>query len=530
MFRLFANPRLQSAVQFLGYALFFCLIAVIALPYTFPTRQLRSFVARQARAQGYPIEIEDLKLHGLGGIELLGVRLVLPAKPGEPGENGQATPGVPETELRIDRLSARVALWPALMGKTIDVHFEMDAGGGKLEDGRIVQKGEDYDFEIGKISDIALGEMGIGNRLLAGNKSLSAGVDGDLNGTAKVHYGSGGEDITGDVDLDLADAILKSPELEGGLRMTDLGLGTVTLKVKIGLKSNIAALAAARGSDKATVIHIEKMEAGGEGADVEILTDEMAHILIPPGKGMLKQATLQLHFAINLNEKEKKDAKKPKDGDKAAKATKADETADDEEAADEEKPDKPVDDRVKWSKILTLFGAKLKPFERAGFIGIGCTGPLMRPQCKPELPVIGVGTRGKAPVGGTGPDGNPAPGQPTTPGPVQPPAPTVVATPMPAAPIPEFKPVMPPPTPTPAPEPPKQEEKKPDPPKPEPAVEDKKPAEEETGRGRGRRARAVEEDEPAANDDDRPRRRARDEGDDEKRSDEGGDPPGDERP
>ncbi len=529
MFRLFSNPRLLTAVQLVGYALFFCLIAAIALPFTFPTRQLRSFVTRQARAQGYPIEIEDLKLHGLGGIELLGVHLVLPAKPGEPGENGQLSPGVPETELRIERLSARLALWPALMGKAIDVQFDVEAGGGKLEDGRIVKRGEDFDFEIGKLSDIALGEMGIGNRLLAGNKSLNAGIDGDLNGSAKVHYGNGGEDMTGDVDLELADAILKSPELEGGLRMTDLGLGTVTLKVKIGLKSNIAALAAARGSDKATIIHIETMAAGGEGADVEILTDETAHILIPPGKGMFKQATLQLHFAINLNEKEKKDAKKPKDGEKAAK--KDDAAADDEEAVDEEKADKPADDRVKWSKILTLFGAKLQPFQRAGYIGIGCTGPLLRPQCKPELPVVSVGTRGKAPVGGTGPEGqNPGtPTQPTTPGPAQPAVSPVVATPM-QTPPPNFNPVpQPTPTPTPPPappEPPKPEEKKPEPPKPEPVVEDKKPADDEAVGRRGRRGRNVDEEDPAPN----PRERGNNDGDEEKRPDEGGEPPADERP
>jgi type II secretion system protein N len=526
MLRLFANPRLLAATRYAGYALFFCLVATIAVPFTFPARQLRSFVTRQARAQGYPIEIEDLKLHGLGGIELLGVHLTMPGKPGEADENGQMTPSVPETELRIDRLNARVALWSALMGKSIDVHFEMDAGNGTLQDGRFTKKGDDFDFELGQLKNIALGEMGIGNRLLAGNKALSAGVDGDLSGTAKLHYGNGGEDMSGDVDLELADAILKSPELEGGLRMTDLGLGTVTLKVKIGLKSNIAALAAARGSDKATVIYIEKMEAGGDGADVEILTDETAHILIPPGKGMLKQATLQLHFAINLNEKEKKPAAKSKEGEKVAKA----DASDEDEAADEEKPEKVADDRVKWSKILTLFGAKLKPFERAGFIGIGCTGPLLRPQCKPELPVVSVGTRGKAPLGGTGPEGQTPPPPPTTPGPTPPTAPTVVATPVPT---PEFRPAMAPPQPTPqptpppAPEPPKVEEKKPEPAKVEPPMDDKKPADDEGGRGRGRRGRNVEEDDKrdrgnAEDDEDKPRKRGEGE--------EGGDePPGEDR-
>ena len=70
MLRLFANPRVLAAFQFVGYALFFCLIATIAVPFTFPTRQLRAFVARQARAQGYPIEIDDLKVHVRGLIRL----------------------------------------------------------------------------------------------------------------------------------------------------------------------------------------------------------------------------------------------------------------------------------------------------------------------------------------------------------------------------------------------------------------------------------------------------------------------------
>lgn len=526
MLRLFANPRVAAVVQALGYTLFFCVVVAIALPFTFPTRQLRSFVSRQARAQGYPLEIDELKLHGLGGIELSGIRLLLPGKAGEPGENGQPTPGVPETELKITRLSAKIALWPALFGKSIEVTFDMDAGGGKLENGRFVRRGDNYDVEIGKLSDMALGELGIGNRLIAGNKSLNAGVDGDLNGSAKVHVGNQGEELNGDVDLELADAILKSPELEGGLRMTDLGLGTVTLKVKMGLKSNIAALAAARGSDTATMVHIETMTA--EGGDVELITDELAHILIPPGKGGWKQATLQLHFAINLAEKEKKDTGKTAKKD-AAKEPAKDE-GDEEETA---KPEKPADDRVKWSQILTMFGAKLKPFERAGYIGIGCTGPLLRPQCKPELPAVNVGTRGKGGPLGT-PEGQPQPGQPqpnagAQPPPTPPPS-TPQPQPTPTPPPPVFQPaVQPQPQPTPPPEPPKPEVK-PEEPKPEVKAEKKEPVveEDEQPKVRGKRGRFVEpvddeEDQPKARgrtkpadeEDDRPRRRRPDDGDDE---------------
>ena len=58
------------------------------------------------------------------------------------------------------------------------------------------------------------------------------------DGKAQVHFGGSTDDLTGAVELELADAILKSPELSvmGGFKLTDLGVGTLTLKVKMNLK------------------------------------------------------------------------------------------------------------------------------------------------------------------------------------------------------------------------------------------------------------------------------------------------------
>ncbi len=284
MNRLLAHPRVLAVLQWTGYTLFFLMVLILCVPLTFPTRQLRGFIARQARAQGYPLEIENLALHGLGGIEIGGVRVTLPGKPGQPGENGAMTPDIPETELKIDKLTARVALLPALFGKKIDVTFDIDAGGGHMEGGHVVKKGDVIDFDIAKITDFSLGEMGLGSRVLAGQK-LTGELDGSMAGNVKVHWGGSTEDMTGSVDLEMADAILRSPELalEGGLKLTDLAMGTVTIKVRMNLKSQIPLLATQHGSDKSTVIHIEQMEAIGD--QLELVTEESSHILIPPGKG-----------------------------------------------------------------------------------------------------------------------------------------------------------------------------------------------------------------------------------------------------
>jgi len=399
-------PRAQTVARVIGYVLFFLIVLLFAVPLTFPTRQLRSYLSREAKAAGYPLEIDELTLRGLGGVEVEGVRLTLPGKPGAPGENGVATPGVPEAELVIDKLTARVAILPMLFGGTVDVSFALEAGGGTVEDGRFTRKGEVIDLEIGKIAALSLSGMGIGRRVLASQQQLAGELDGKLGGAVKIHYGGTTDDLTGNVDLALGDAILRQPELalQGGLKLTDLAMGDVTLKVRMNLKANIATLAALRGSEKATVIHIEQMEAMGD--QLELLTEETSHILIPPGKAGWKAATIQLHFAFALP-------------DKVATGKKA--TGKDGEAA------KADTDRLKWASILTMAGGKLKPFERNGFIGMTCTGPLARPQCRPSLPQVNVGTRSKgdarsegkrdvAPAPGAAePGATPPPAQPETP-------------------------------------------------------------------------------------------------------------------
>lgn len=446
MNRLLASPRLLATLQYAGYVLFFLVVLVLAVPATFPTRQLKAFVARQARAQGYPLEIEELRLKGLGGIEVGGIKLTLPGKPGEAGGEGvSAAVAVPEAELQIDKLTARVSVLPWLFGRTVDLSFDVEAGGGRIEGGRLVRKGEVIDVEIGNISDLSLGEMGIGARALSAQRQLGGELDGDLAGKVKMHWGGTADDLNGSVDLELADAVLKNPELalQGGLKLTDLALGAVTLKVRMNLKANIAALANQRGAEKATVIHIEQMEAIGD--QLELVTEETSHILVPPGKGGFKAATIQVHFAFSLTDKKAKAAGKDAAAKEGAKAK--------DEASDKEQAD-----RLKWSAIMQMFGNKLKPFERGGFIGVTCTGPLARPQCRLALPEVTVGTRGGAtklegaPTGAPArPAGEaPAPETPPTPGPSpEQPMEFRPAVRPEAAPVPTVQPDQPPPPPQP---------------------------------------------------------------------------------
>lgn len=453
MQRFWEHPRFIAALQYAGYTMFFVLAVLLAFPWTFPSRQVRTFIAKQARAQGYPLQMEDVQLRGIGGLEIAGLRLTLPGKPGEPQPGGGSSAALPEVEFKIDRISAKVAVLPLLFGKTVDVRFDIEAGGGAISEGRVVRKGEVFDIEIGKIEGLDLGASGLGGRALGTQTKLLGEIDGSLAGKLQVHYGGSSDDLKGSVDLELADAILKSPELsmQGGLKFTDLAMGTLTLKVKMGLKQSMAALAAERGAEKATVIHIEQLQA--EGEQLELITAENSHILIPPGKSGWKAASMQLHFAFHIVDKPQK-KKGGKDGEKAG---------DDAEEGGE----KPVSDRLKWTSLLSMAGNKLKPFERGGYIGMTCTGPLSRPQCNPAIPQVTIGGRGAvkleggpAPAGGApapaAADPAAAPGSPPPSvefRPVARPEPPPVAVP---APAPE-----PAPAPAPVPEPQPQPEQRP---------------------------------------------------------------------
>ncbi len=392
MQRFWQHPRMIAAAQYFGYTLFFGLALLLAFPWTFPSRQVRSYIAMRARAQGYPLQIQDVRLRGLGGVEIAGLRLTLPGKPGEPQTGGGMSPALPAVEFKIDKISAKVAIFPLLFGSTVDVRFDIDAGGGSIADGHVVRKGEIFDIDIGKIEGLDLGDSGLGGRALGTQTKLLGEIDGALGGKLAIHYGGSTDDLKGSVDLELADAILRQPELsiQGGLKFTDLAMGTLTLKVKMGLKQNLAALAAERGAEKATVIHIEQLQA--EGEQLELITAENSHILIPPGKSGWKAATMQLHFAFHVVDKPAK-----KKGGQPG-----------EEGGDEE-ADKPVADRLKWTSLLSMAGSKLKPFERGGYIGMTCTGPLSRPQCNPAIPQVTVGGRGAVKLEGGAAAPNPGP-------------------------------------------------------------------------------------------------------------------------
>lgn len=358
---------------------------IMSLVWTFPNRQLKTFIEGQARKSGVPLTIGAMELRGLGGVTLTDLRVVIPAAkaPLDDKKKGDSGPAPEPTIVRLDELRADISLLP-LFGDRYEVDFELSLGDGVLEDGRVVVSNgrKVIDVEVGNIDSLPIAKLGIGRRIVAAAPKMSGELDGNLSGKLNIHWGGSVEDFTGNIELELADAVIRKPELalQGGLKLADLRMGALTLDVRIDKKKKIKVLSGRKGSDKATAVSLEGVDMFGK--DIELVVEDRSHILIPPGKHGLRTASMWVHFAFALPQP--KDDAKPKKAD-------ADEKGDAEAAGKE-----PASERLKWSQVMKFAGSKLKPFERNGYIGMTCTGILKRPSCKPALPQVTVGTRRKA--------------------------------------------------------------------------------------------------------------------------------------
>ena len=366
------GSRLRTVGTWAGYGLFFFAALLVSLLLTFPNRQLKGYVEAQARAAGYPLRIGEMSMSGLGGVRLSDVDLTVPSK----GRSAAARPGEPAPPppepmmLHFDELRLDVALMAALNNK-LDLRFEVEVGEGRIEGGRARVEGKKIDVEIEGIDHISLDRLGLGAKALAFQNKLTGQLEGLVSGDVKIHWGGSHEDFRGQINLEVEDAVLRSPRLEvqGGLAMRDLNMGVFSAKVTIDELGKIAILKGQSARNKATAISLEGVDIFG--SDLELVFEERSHISIPPGKQGMRGARMQIHFAFALPQPKVADAKT-----KVADASPS--------------------DRLKWSDLMKFAGDKLKPFQRSGYVGMTCTGPLSRPSCIPALPQVTVGTRRKA--------------------------------------------------------------------------------------------------------------------------------------
>ncbi|MEM8608201.1 MAG: type II secretion system protein GspN [Myxococcota bacterium] len=231
----------QGVLKWGGYPLFFIFCFVLFAYWTFPYERLKDRLIELAADQGYELEIVDLSPSRLSGVNLEGVRLVLP----EEGEQ-------PATDLVLDELTVRASLLSALTS-TKSFSFDAELAGGDAQGDIAI--GEDT-FEV----DANFEAINL-KQIPALRRFTKLPVEGTLDGEVTISMPSEIGESTGNVDLTVADMALG----DGKSKVTIPGWGGLTLD-----RADVGNLEVQATIDEGNA-EIERFKADGDDIKLDVL-------------------------------------------------------------------------------------------------------------------------------------------------------------------------------------------------------------------------------------------------------------------
>jgi type II secretion system protein N len=218
------------------YGLFAFLAFLFALRQTFPIEAVKERLVLEAAAQGWQLSVADTRPAGLAGVGLTGVSL-------------ESRDGV---RIPIERLDARLRLWPLVLGRR-SVAFDAALFEGRVRG--VVEEGKTARRLAATLAGIDLARAVPLRR--ATGVDLAGLVKGDLDLTLDAEPAKS----TGHLDLVVEQAAVNGgqmpvPGMGGALTLPKMALGQVTAK---------AAVKDGRLTFERLDAKSDDMEAAGEG-------------------------------------------------------------------------------------------------------------------------------------------------------------------------------------------------------------------------------------------------------------------------
>jgi type II secretion system protein N len=247
-----------------GYPIVYIVCFIVFASWTFPYGKLKerivgSFNAQQRTAGSHnELEIDEMGSSFVTGVKMKGVRLT----------GASSEPGKPPSEMKIDEVSARIALFPLLWGNH-DIGFHLTGFGGKI-DGSFDDHGEkEKDFSA-TLTSIDVGQLA----------PLVDAIGLPLEGT-----------LSGKIDIVMPEG--KASKASGSVALETDGLavgdGKAKLKGALALPRVSVGTLSLAGDAKDGVLKLTKL--GAAGKDVEIQGD---------GKVQLREVALESHCDLNI--------------------------------------------------------------------------------------------------------------------------------------------------------------------------------------------------------------------------------------
>jgi len=404
------KPRVQRVARIAGAATLGLVVFLLSLVWTFPVGRLRPLIEARASRDGVSVRIGDLAVRGVSTLSLSDVRVEFPPEVmrGPDAEEVRVS-----REVTLDRLDIGVGLLRLMFGG-LSLQLQARNGDGVLGPVTVVRRDDRLEVEVERIRDFAIPETfpiyGIRFRgTLQGKGALSY----DLKG--------GWAASTGRFEISAQDVVALRPTLrsqtQGEATLSDVNLGSITLKLVLDKPENIASLKKARktGPKEGSVIQFEQVEVDGE--DIKALVEGQSLIRLIQGRG-LADGTLQLDLAFALSDsffdrevKQKGAAEKPN----------------------------------RFLKFLLEGDPRWRAALSGGYYGVACSGAVRSPSCVPKKPSIRGGEfrrpekpverpeKPTAPAQPAKPVETTAPAEPARATPASPPPPVVVPAPTPPA-------------------------------------------------------------------------------------------------
>jgi type II secretion system protein N len=174
----------RKILKWTGYPLFFVVCFVFFAYKTFPYEKLADRLIQEAAARGYEVEIVDVTHSGMTGLELEGVRVVLPSDDDEG----------PPLDVIFEELEVGTTFLSLLSSSKTYV-FEAELGGGAVE-GEVTTGGESMAVDV-EIEDLTL------EAIPALRRYTKAPMAGVMNGEIELSMPEDVADSTGNIDISI---------------------------------------------------------------------------------------------------------------------------------------------------------------------------------------------------------------------------------------------------------------------------------------------------------------------------------------
>ncbi len=284
-----------ALARWFGYSTWFALALAASLYWSIPKDDIRRLVQHKASQKlKTKVTIDKLAFHGVTGVSVLGLEMVLPIKKGAPPAT-PGTPGAPAAEpppggeepavetkeepaipldlpglLLADSIRVDVNTLGLLLGQKLKARVTAEISRGTIDDTTFQITPDGWSLHVGAIDGVDLGPIKVLRTLGKMDLDLMTRLSGKLD----FEWGGSLDSSHGEVELELADTVLPYLPIKDPRQPFPIGeafevqLGSIQLKATLAKPDKLPGVRPRPGSP--VTLLLEKLSARGEHVELQL--------------------------------------------------------------------------------------------------------------------------------------------------------------------------------------------------------------------------------------------------------------------